>query len=240
MMKIWKLSIILASAVTVATNASAALVYYTDWTAATVAIAGSASGTISDGFNSVGVSYSGEVSGSTQLGPGGTYYWTQPNASLKPYTANAVVGNVPTTTDIVTLIGQNANPITQTITFSQPVQDPIMLIVSLGQPAPSPLVSYNFNTPFTLLSSGQGYWGGLANSLTQSGNVLTGQEGHGAIQFNGLVSSISWTAQPGENWHGFSLGLTAVPEPTTVIAGALLLLPFGASTIRFLRKNRAA
>jgi hypothetical protein len=29
-----------------------------------------------------------------------------------------------------------------------------------------------------------------------------------------------------------------VPEPTTVIAGALLLLPFGASTLRMLRKNR--
>ncbi len=32
----------------------------------------------------------------------------------------------------------------------------------------------------------------------------------------------------------------AVPEPTTMIAGALLLLPFGASTLRMLRKNRAA
>lgn len=31
-----------------------------------------------------------------------------------------------------------------------------------------------------------------------------------------------------------------VPEPTTMIAGALLLLPFGASTIRMLRKNRTA
>jgi hypothetical protein len=29
------------------------------------------------------------------------------------------------------------------------------------------------------------------------------------------------------------------PEPTTMIAGALLLLPFGASTLRFLRKNRS-
>jgi hypothetical protein len=29
-----------------------------------------------------------------------------------------------------------------------------------------------------------------------------------------------------------------VPEPTTVIAGALLLLPFGVSTIRVLRRNR--
>lgn len=34
--------------------------------------------------------------------------------------------------------------------------------------------------------------------------------------------------------------ITAVPEPATMIAGALLLLPFGASTIRILRKNRAA
>jgi hypothetical protein len=30
----------------------------------------------------------------------------------------------------------------------------------------------------------------------------------------------------------------AVPEPTTMIAGAMLLLPFGASTLRMLRKNR--
>jgi hypothetical protein len=35
-------------------------------------------------------------------------------------------------------------------------------------------------------------------------------------------------------------GFTPVPEPTTIIAGALLLLPFGASTLRILRKNRAA
>jgi hypothetical protein len=34
--------------------------------------------------------------------------------------------------------------------------------------------------------------------------------------------------------------LAAVPEPTTLIAGALLLLPFGASTIRILRKKVAA
>jgi hypothetical protein len=33
---------------------------------------------------------------------------------------------------------------------------------------------------------------------------------------------------------------TPVPEPTTMIAGALLLLPFGVSTVRKLRKNRAA
>ncbi len=32
--------------------------------------------------------------------------------------------------------------------------------------------------------------------------------------------------------------ISAVPEASTVIAGALLLLPLGASTLRILRKNR--
>jgi len=35
---------------------------------------------------------------------------------------------------------------------------------------------------------------------------------------------------------GFT-GLVAVPETTSLVAGALLLLPFGASTIRFVRKS---
>lgn len=33
---------------------------------------------------------------------------------------------------------------------------------------------------------------------------------------------------------------TSVPEPSTIVAGALLLLPFGVSTVRILRKNRTA
>ena len=36
------------------------------------------------------------------------------------------------------------------------------------------------------------------------------------------------------------LTATPVPEPTTMIAGALLLLPFGASTLRRMRKTRTA
>ncbi len=34
--------------------------------------------------------------------------------------------------------------------------------------------------------------------------------------------------------------LTAVPEPTTIISGALMLLPFGASTLRILRRREVA
>jgi len=36
------------------------------------------------------------------------------------------------------------------------------------------------------------------------------------------------------------ISLVPVPEPTTMIAGALLLLPFGASTLRILRKRQTA
>lgn len=36
------------------------------------------------------------------------------------------------------------------------------------------------------------------------------------------------------------IGATPVPEPTTFIAGALLLLPFGVSALRVVRKNRKA
>jgi hypothetical protein len=34
--------------------------------------------------------------------------------------------------------------------------------------------------------------------------------------------------------------VTPAPEPTTLLAGALLLLPFGASALRLLRQNRTA
>jgi len=46
------------------------------------------------------------------------------------------------------------------------------------------------------------------------------------FDFNDLVVEVS--------------GVTPVPEPTTMIAGALLLLPFGASTLRILRKKQTA
>jgi hypothetical protein len=46
-------------------------------------------------------------------------------------------------------------------------------------------------------------------------------------------------------WNVFTNDLSAgghsvVPEPSTIVAGALLLLPFGVSTLRVLRKSRQA
>ncbi|HYG34039.1 MAG TPA: hypothetical protein VEC99_04615 [Clostridia bacterium] len=40
------------------------------------------------------------------------------------------------------------------------------------------------------------------------------------------------------DYNDMVVALTPIPEPTTIIAGALLLLPFAASTVRFARKSR--
>lgn len=66
------------------------------------------------------------------------------------------------------------------------------------------------------------------------------------------VTPLFVTQTPGSNFDGNNpwvqpnqdmmaqFVVTPVPEPTTMIAGVLLLLPFGASMLRILRKNRAA
>ena len=78
------------------------------------------------------------------------------------------------------------------------------------------------------------HWDYIGTSFTGGGTygdilvVLTGMTGwefaNGSIQ----------------DTYSQNIQILAVPEPTTMIAGALLLLPFGASTLRILRKNRTA
>jgi hypothetical protein len=104
-------------------------------------------------------------------------------------------------------------------------------------------VIYDFAT--TPLSSDQ-HWGDTLATLdsTVYGSTTFGQltvyetgveignwdNGISIIPASANIDSITVTVST----------VSPVPEPTTMIAGALLLLPFGASTIRLLRKNRAA
>jgi len=55
----------------------------------------------------------------------------------------------------------------------------------------------------------------------------------GSVTFNNTQNGLSWYAvwTPTPN-------ISSVPEPSTIVAGALLLLPFGVSTVRILRKNK--
>jgi hypothetical protein len=77
---------------------------------------------------------------------------------------------------------------------------------------------YDFDSPFTIVSQGAGFWGGGSSALVQlPGDILQGNEGHGTIQFIGTFSTFSWTVPTPENWHGFTFGIRTTEriEPST-------------------------
>ena len=88
------------------------------------------------------------------------------------------------------------------------------------------------------------YWGDSLSTLDNTTYARTG------VTFGQMT--VDWAGVEIGNWDNGtlypvpasanidSITIGPVPEPTTMIAGALLLLPFGASTFRILRKNRAA
>ncbi|KAB2897756.1 MAG: hypothetical protein F9K40_12350 [Kofleriaceae bacterium] len=169
--------------------------YWADWTSATAGTPGSASGTFAAPSGTVTITYSGELRSAQTSG--GTNYWL-PDA---PY-INAVTANGPSpNTDIIRISG---SALTNTVTFDPPVTGLVMGILSLGQGGAN--VKYVFDTNITLLSYGQGYYGNGVIAV-EGTSTISGNEGHGAIQFAGTVSSISWTTVNAENWHGFTFGI---------------------------------
>jgi hypothetical protein len=200
---------------------AAAQTVWVDWTAATDPASGTVVGSASGNMAWIGVQYTGEVADPTQVS-GGTNYWVggQTPVGTTPYTPGP-----PPSSDIIALTGGSS--VINTITFSQPVTNPLLYILSLGQQLAPAQYSFAFDQPFDVVSSGRGYWGGdPAGSLAElGGNVLVGSEGHGTIQFQGTFSQLSWRADPYEYWHGFTVAF-AVPEPETyamMLAGLGLL-----------------
>jgi len=206
----------IAALATLATTAtvSAAQYHYTDWITANPS-AGTASGVITlPDFSTVNVDFQAVNPDNSP----GTFFFAQLGAGINywdpstPY-ISAQVENSPPGTEIVALIGgQNQ---TYKVTLSAPIKDPIMAIVSLGRGGSN--TKYDFDSPFTIVSQGTGYWGGSATALEQQpGDILNGNEGHGTIQFMGTFSTFSWTVPTPENWHGFTFGIrtTEALEPT--------------------------
>lgn len=181
--------------------------YYADWTSANPG-AGTAAGTITlPGGSQVHLSF-------TAVGPNGevrpylgaqtscgTNFW-MPSA---PYVSTEVP-NAPPACELLQLSG--GNDTVYRVDLSEPIRDPIMSIVSLG--APGIPTTYNFDSPFTILSQGPGYFGGSDASLVHlTGNVLRGNEGHGTIKFLGTYSTFSWKVPTNEYWHGFTFAIRA-------------------------------
>jgi hypothetical protein len=109
-----------------------------------------------------------------------------------------------------------------------------------------------------VLYNGGATYGSLDNSLTTFAPNF-GTDNNAQTAYNADLKWFQDNAPTGEAAYQQTYGLfvpvtgspagqefiflspnSAVPEPTTLISGALLLLPFGASTLRILRRNRAA
>lgn len=199
--------LLLSAAILAAGAAQAAPVSWTSFTAATPS---SATGTLTVGATSVGVTVSATAPFQfTQINNGGTFFYTSP----APGTTYAVGGQdaTPPSSDIVAL-GEAS---TVTVTFTQPILNPVLAMVSWN----TGLVT--FSDPITVLSQGTGFWG--TGTFVPSGpNGFTGSgEPHGLIQVNGSLTSFTFT-HPFEPWHGFTVGVRGLPGPVDVPAPAAL------------------
>jgi hypothetical protein len=199
---------------------------WTDWTAATPGAngGGSASGTL----GGVTVTYSGELDSAVINGT--SNIWAPASSFLGgTVTATPAVPN-----DDLRLNGSSTA--VNTITFGSPLVNPVFAIWSLG--SPSAPASFTFGATPTLEAGGpNSEFGG--SSITVSGNVVSGREGNGVVQFTGTLSSITWT-DTFENFYAFTVGMNgpvsppAVPEPGT---WALALAGLGLVGFSRLRKR---
>ena len=202
--------------------AHAAIIDWTTWGAFTV---GATSGSITGTAGSVGISYSGELE---------NFFSNYPSYTPTSTFSGGTISNAPpSTSGIIQLFGGASTPVTDTITFSHAVVNPVMAIWSLGQGGIN--ASFNFAEPVAIESGGpSAEYGGV--SITGSGNTVSGAEGNGTIQFIGTYTSVSWTNPTTENWYGFTVGVGAVPEPST---WAMLLLGFAGLGFAGYRRTKA-
>ena len=206
----WVLAVQVGTLLTLCGPAFAGTIW-TDWTTAVPGDPGTASGTL----NGIAVSYAGEVL--TQTVTNGSFAGWTPAASFQ--------GGTVTTSPAATgdIIAQNAyryrGP--DTVTFGSPVVNPVIAIWSLGSSVSQASMTFNATPTFEGGGPNSVYGG---SRITVSGDVVSGKEGNGVVQFTGTFRSISWT-ETFENYYGFTVGMagaTQVAEPASL---SLLAIP---------------
>lgn len=186
----------LSSLAALAPHVAAAPQAWTDWTSASPLTTGPS--TAVGAAAGITVTYRGN------LYPGAVLtslhsYWSIGSAT---YTS-PLVPNAPPIPDILRITG-GPSTIEQVITFSQPVRDPILAILTLGT---STLPArYEFDRPFVIENVGRGYFG-EGTLVALPGDVLEGREGHGLIRFPGEHTELRFFAPVAEGWSGFTVGL---------------------------------
>jgi hypothetical protein len=208
-----------AAALAASGLAQSATIDWNTWSSAT-------GGSISTSSGPVAVTFGGEssnlVTNYPSWGPSSTF------------ADGTVVANGPAAANgILQLTGGTDS--TVTLSFSQAVVNPVIAIWSLGGGSTAASFDFGTLTPIVLSGGPNNEYGGTG--LTLNGNVISGVEGNGTVEFMGSFTSITWTNPDFENWYGFDVGVAgvtaAVPEP-----GSMGLLLAGLTLVGLVARRR--
>jgi hypothetical protein len=184
---------------------AASWVYWADWEDVDAA---ALTGTLSPPSGAIQVVYSGPLAGS-QTTTGADDF-----LPVSTFTSGTVADPPPGPGMLEVSGGAAA-----TLTFSQPVTDPVIAIYSLGVGYANQAASLLVDASVTVLSSGAniggtGFWGDETLTLADGG--VSGIEGNGVIELEGTFSTIEWTNPsdiPYASFTGLTVGVRTQPRP---------------------------